>query len=68
MPTGFKSDAIDGAVNLGFTDNLTAAQVKEAARAALGSTAQSAAIARNELAELSSVFEAAYVIAPAPTS
>ena len=22
MPTGFKSDAIDGAVNLGFTDNL----------------------------------------------
>ena len=53
---------------LGFTDNLTAAQVKEAARAALGSTAQSAAIARNELAALRSLFEAAYVIDVAPTS
>ena len=52
----------------GFTDNLTAAQVKEAARAALGSTAQSAAIARNELAELRSLFEAAYFIDLAPTS
>ena len=37
-------------------------QVKEAARVALGSTAQSAAVARNELTELRSLFESAYSI------
>jgi len=53
---------------LGFGAALTPEQLKEAARAALGSTAQSATIARNELAELRSLFEAAYVIDVAPTS
>ena len=52
----------------GFAPDLTPSQVKEAARAALGSTAQSVAIARNELAELRSLFESAYPIELAPGS
>ena len=43
---------------LGFAVGLTPAQVKEASRAALGATAQSATIARNELAELQLLLEA----------
>ena len=53
---------------LGFAAGLTPSQVKEAARAALGSTAQSATIARNELAELRSLLESAYPIDLAPGS
>ena len=53
---------------LGFVPNLAPAQVKEAARAALGSTSQSAAIARTELAELRSVFHASYPVDLAPGS
>ncbi len=51
---------------LGFAADLTPAQVGEVARAALGSTAQGATIARNELAELRPLFEAAYAIDLAP--
>ena len=51
---------------LGFGPNLTPAQVAEAARAALGSTAQGATIARNELAALKSLFESAYPIDMSP--
>ncbi len=53
---------------LGFAPDLPRPQVKEAARAALGSTAQSAAIARTELAELRSLFESSYPIDLAPSS
>ena len=53
---------------LGFVPDLAPAQVKEAARAALGSTSQSAAIARTELAELRSVFQASYPVDLAPGS
>lgn len=53
---------------LGFAPDLTPTRVKEAARAALGSTAQSAAIARTELAELRSLLESVYPIELAPGS
>ncbi len=53
---------------LGFAADLTPSQVAEAARAALGSTAQSATIARNKLAELRSLFESAYTIRLSPGS
>ena len=53
---------------LGFAPDLAPARVKEAARTALGSTSQSAAIARTELAELRSLFEASYPIDLAPGS
>jgi hypothetical protein len=43
---------------LGFAESLTSPQVKDASLAALGSTAQGATIARNELAELQLLLEA----------
>lgn len=49
---------------LGFTPGLTASQVKDAARAALGSTAQLATIARRELQEVGPQLWAAYAISP----
>lgn len=42
---------------LGFTENLNVSRVKEASRAALGSTSQGATIARNEVAELQLLFQ-----------
>jgi hypothetical protein len=47
---------------LGFTPGLTSAQVKEAARAALGATEQLATIARGELREVAPWLQAAYPI------
>ncbi len=47
---------------LGFAPGLSNAQVKEAARAALGATEQLATIARNELRDLASLLQAAYPI------
>jgi hypothetical protein len=47
---------------LGFTPGLTSAQVKEAARAALGATEQLATIARGELREVAPLLQAAYPI------
>ena len=47
---------------LGFTPGLTSAEVKVAARAALGATEQLATIARRELQELAPLLQAAYPI------
>ena len=47
---------------LGFAPGLTSAQVKEAARSALGATEQLATIARGELRELAPLLQAAYPI------
>ncbi len=47
---------------LGFASGLTTAQVKEAARSALGATEQLATIARGELRELAPLLQTAYPI------
>jgi len=47
---------------LGFAPGLTNAQVKEAARAALGATEQLATIARSELREVAPLLQVAYPI------
>ena len=49
---------------LGFAPGLTPSQVKEVARAALGSTAQLATIARNELEEVGPELLTAYPMTP----
>ena len=51
---------------LGFTLDLKFSQVKKNARIALGSTAQSAIIARNEIIKLRSLFESIYQIKLGP--
>ena len=46
----------------GFAPGLTSAQVKAAARAALGATEQLATIARNELRDVAPILQAAYTV------
>ena len=59
----FEDRTLRWSMALGFTPGLTSAQVKEAARAALGATAQLATIARSELREVASLLQVAYPIA-----
>ena len=58
----FEDRTLGWGVALGFSAGLTNAQVKEAARAALGATEQLATIARGELGELAPLLQVAYPI------
>jgi hypothetical protein len=58
----FEDRTLRWSAALGFVPGLTNAQVKEAARAALGATEQLATIARNELRDLAPLLQAAYPI------
>lgn len=58
----FEDRTLGWSLALGFAPGLTSAQVKEAARAALGATEQLATIARGELRELAPLLQAAYPI------
>ena len=58
----FEDRTLRWSTALGFAPGLTSAQVKEAARAALGATEQLATIARGELREVAPLLQAAYPI------
>ena len=58
----FEDRTLGWSLALGFAPGLTSAQVKEAARAALGATEQLATIARGELEELTPLLRVAYPI------
>ncbi len=58
----FEDRTLRWSTALGFAPGLTRAQVKEAARAALGATEQLATIARGELREVAPLLQAAYPI------
>ncbi len=58
----FEDRTLRWSMALGFAPGLTNAQVKEAARAALGATEQLATIARSELREVAPLLHAAYPI------
>lgn len=58
----FEERTLGWSTALGFAPGLTNAQVKEAARAALGATEQLATIARNELQNLAPLLQVAYPI------
>ena len=56
----FEDRTLRWSLALGFAPGLTSAQVKEAARAALGATEQLATIARGELRDLAPLLQVAY--------
>ena len=58
----FEDRTLRWSTALGFAPGLTSAQVKEAARAALGATEQLATIARGELRDVALLLQAAYPI------
>jgi hypothetical protein len=58
----FEDRTLRWSMALGFAPGLTNTQVKEAARAALGATAQLATIARSELREVAPLLQVAYPI------
>ena len=58
----FEDRTLRWSMALGFAPGLTNAQVKEAARAALGATEQLATIARSELQDVAPLLRAAYPI------
>jgi hypothetical protein len=58
----FEDRTLRWSTALGFAPGLTNAQVKEAARAALGATEQLATIARSELREVAPMLQVAYPI------
>ncbi len=58
----FEDRTLRWSTALGFAPGLTSAQVKEAARTALGATEQLATIARNELRDVAPLLQAAYAI------
>ena len=58
----FEDRTLRWSTALGFAPGLTSAQVKEAARAALGATEQLATIARRELRDVAPLLQAAYAI------
>ena len=58
----FEDRTLRWSTALGFASGLTDAQVKEAARAALGATEQLATIARSELRDVAVLLQAAYPV------